>query len=202
MGHKERLLAGAKQCLYERGYGRTTARDIVEASGTNLASIGYHFGTKEALLNAAMMEALGEWGDELERILAAEADADADPMERFEEVWTRVIGSFEAHRPALVASFEAFVQAEHSPGLRGQIAAGHEEARLWLAALFEGIGDTADGEPARGVGSFYLALLNGLMIQWMLDPERAPSGRDMAEALRTILESVRPAEQQAPPPSG
>src|SRR3712207_8498210 len=80
MGHREKLLAGAKRCLYERGYGRTTARDIVEASGTNLASIGYHFGSKEALLNAAMIEAVGEWGEELERGLLADADEEADPM--------------------------------------------------------------------------------------------------------------------------
>ena len=31
------------------------------------------------------------------------------------------------------------------------------------------------------------------------DPERAPSGRDMAEALRSILESIWPAEQHTPP---
>ena len=201
MGHRERLLAGAKRCLYERGYGRTTARDIVEASGTNLASIGYHFGSKEALLNAAMMEAVGEWGQELERILVVNGDEDADPMERFEAIWTRVIESFEAHRPALIASFEAFVQAEHSPELRERIAAGHEAARLWLAALFRRIGSTAGEGSERAVGSFHLALLNGLMVQWLLDPERAPSGQDMAEALLTILESVRPAERQAPPPS-
>ncbi len=201
MGHREKLLAGAKRCLYERGYGRTTARDIVEASGTNLASIGYHFGSKEALLNAAMMEAVGEWGEELERILLADADEGADPMERFEATWTRVIESFEAHRPALIASFEAFVQAEHSPEIREQLAAGHEEARLWLAELFGRIGSTADEGSVRTVGSFHLALLNGLMVQWLLDPDRAPSGQDMAEALWTILESVRPAERQAPPPS-
>ena len=41
MGHREDLLEGAKRCLYEKGYARTTARDIVAASGTNLASIGY-----------------------------------------------------------------------------------------------------------------------------------------------------------------
>lgn len=181
--------------MYERGYGRTTARDIVEASGTNLASIGYHFGSKEALLNAAMMEAVGEWGEELERILAAEDDEDADPMVRFEATWTRAIGSFEAHRPALIASFEAFVQAERSPKLREQIAGGHEEARLWLAALFGKIGGTAGERSERAVGSFYLALLNGLMVQWLLDPERAPTGHDVAEALRTILASVRSAEE-------
>lgn len=195
MGHREKLLAGAKRCLYERGYGRTTARDIVEASGTNLASIGYHFGTKEALLNAAMMEAVGEWGEELERILAAEDDEDVDPMVRFEATWTRVIESFKAHRPALIASFEAFVQAEHSPELQEQIAAGHEEARLWLAALFRRIGYTAgEGCSERAVGSFYLALLNGLMAQWLLDPERAPTGHDVAEALREIMVGFRSTE--------
>jgi AcrR family transcriptional regulator len=192
MGHREKLIAGAKRCLYERGYGRTTARDIVEASGTNLGSIGYHFGSKEALLNAAMMEAVGEWGEELERIMLTDTNEDADPMERFESTWGRVIESFEAHRPALVASFEAFVQAEHSPELREEIAARHEETRFWLAELFRRIGSTAGEESARAVGSFHLALLNGLMVQWLLDPERAPSGHDMSEALRTILESVRP----------
>jgi len=201
MGHREKLLAGAKRCLYERGYSRTTARDIVEASGTNLGSIGYHFGSKEALLNAAMMEAVGEWGEELEPILLTDADTDADPIERFESVWTRVVESFEAHRPALVASFEAFTQAEHSPELREELAARHEEARLWLAELFPKIGSTVDEGSARAVGSFYLALLNGLMVQWLLDPVRAPSGRDVSEALRTIVASVRSAEQQVPPQS-
>src|SRR5215203_5758838 len=176
MGHREKLLAGAKRCLYEKGYGRTTARNIVEASGTNLASIGYHFGTKEALLDAAMMEALGDWGAELERIVRDEADEGGDPLERFERVWTRVIGSFEAHRPALVASFEAFVRAEHSPELRARIAAGQEGARLWLAALFGEVEGTAGAESARAVGSFHLALLNGVMVQWLVDPERTPSG--------------------------
>lgn len=200
MGHREKLLAGARRCLYERGYGRTTARDIVVASGTNLASIGYHFGTKEALLNAAMMEALGEWGGELERILRADADEDANPMERFGATWARVIESFEAHRSALVASFEALGQAEHSPELREQLAEGHEEVRFWLAALFGKTGNEADGESARTVGSFHLALLNGLMVQWMLDPDRAPSGQDMVEALRTIMQTAQPTEPQASPP--
>jgi AcrR family transcriptional regulator len=191
MGHREKLLAGAKRCLYERGYGRTTARDIVEVSGTNLASIGYHFGTKEALLDAAMMKAVGEWGEELERILAAEGDEYADPMERFEAVWTRVIGSFEAHRPALIASFEAFVRAEHAPELRERIAVGQEASRLWLAELLGTLGSVNSSKSGKAVGSFYLALLNGLMVQWLLDPERAPTGPDVAEALREITTDFR-----------
>ena len=36
MGHREDLLEGAKRCLLEKGFVRTTARDIVKESGTNL----------------------------------------------------------------------------------------------------------------------------------------------------------------------
>jgi hypothetical protein len=39
--------------------------------------------------------------------------------------------------------------------------------------------------PLWAVGSLYLALLPGVMAQWLIDPEHAPSGRDLAEALRT-----------------
>ncbi|MGW4249734.1 helix-turn-helix domain-containing protein [Nocardia sp. NPDC004722] len=42
MGTREDLLAAAKQCLATRGYARTTVRDIVAASGANLAAINYH----------------------------------------------------------------------------------------------------------------------------------------------------------------
>jgi AcrR family transcriptional regulator len=199
MGHRERLLAGAKRCLYERGYARTTARDIVAASGTNLASIGYHFGSKEALLNAAMIEAIDEWGDELERALITDTDVGSmDPIERFESIWTRVIESFETHRSLWVASFEGFMAAQRSPELREQLAAGHEQARFGLVALFQNLEESVvDERLARTVGSFYLALMSGLIVQWLVDPERAPSGSDMAEALRTILASIRGAEEEA-----
>jgi hypothetical protein len=67
-------------------------------------------------------------------------------------------------------------------------------------ALFRGIEEGAVGErQARTVGSFYLALVSGLMVQWLVDPERAPSGADVAEALRTIAEGARASEQAAPP---
>ena len=52
-----------------------------------------------------------------------------------------------------------------------------------------------DERSARTAGSFYLALLSGVMVQWLVDPERAPSGRAMSEALRTIVASVQGTEE-------
>jgi hypothetical protein len=62
--------------------------------------------------------------------------------------------------------------------------------------LFQGIDESmVDERAVRTLGSFYLALMSGLMTQWLLDPQRAPSGRDLAEAVRTIVASVLGAEE-------
>ena len=194
MGHREKLLEGAKRCLYEKGYARTTARDIVAASGTNLASIGYHYGSTEALLNAAMIQAIEEWGEEIERALAADSDRQAAPIKRFEATWTRVIESFAAHRQLWLATLEATAQVDHAPEVRAFLAEALQQGREGLAALFQSIDPAVDAKKAWTVGSFYQALMSGVMVQWLIDPEHAPSGRDLAEALRMILGSVQIAE--------
>lgn len=189
MGNREALLAGAKRCLYEKGYARTTARDIAAASGVSLAAIGYHFGSTEALLNAAMIQAIDEWGQEIGRTLASDVQAapDAPPLERFAAIWTRIIASFEAQRPLWVATFEVLAQAERAPAVRLFLADALQQGREGLAMLFQGIDPATDPQKAHSVGSFYQALMSGIVVQWVTDPERAPSGRDLAEALRIVM---------------
>jgi len=190
MGNREDLLAAAKRCLYERGFARTTARDIATAAGTSLAAIGYHFGSKDALLNEARIQAIAEWYDELGRALAASSEPDATPMERFEAIWTRMIELFAAHRALWSVGFEMLAQIDQTPEVRRAVADAQQQARLGLASLFHNIDATLDEKSAWVVGSFYLALLPGVMAQWLIDPEHAPSGRDLADALRTIVASV------------
>lgn len=184
------MLVGAKKCLYEKGYARTTTRDIVAASGANLASIGYHFGSKEALLSEAVMEAFEEWGEELRDLLADTADAEPD----LDAVWERVSGFFVTHRPLLLASIEAFAQANRVPGLREQLAEAYERARVALVEplrhALAGEGGEVDEKTERAVGSFHLAVISGLGLQWLLDPDNAPSGAELAQALRVFVRAV------------
>ncbi|GAA4577588.1 TetR/AcrR family transcriptional regulator [Planotetraspora kaengkrachanensis] len=187
MGNREDLLAGARRCLMEKGYAGTTARDIAAASGTSLASIGYHFGSTKALLNAALYEALEEWGSELERALAGgPSSSGLTPAQRFEEAWARIIESFARNRPLWAIQFELIAQMDRMPELRESFAAANRQARLGLAALFDGLDPVADEKKAMVVGAFHQALLGGMAAQWLVDPEGAPSAEDLAEALRTI----------------
>ncbi|MCW2889619.1 MAG: TetR family transcriptional regulator, partial [Streptosporangiaceae bacterium] len=130
MGHREDLLAGAVRCLREKGYSRTTARDIVAASGTNLGSIGYHYGSTEALLNAAVMQAIDEFGIEMARAMATEVDPGATALERFEQYWTRVIDSFAANRQVWLATFDVFGLIERVPQVHAALAQGLQDGRM------------------------------------------------------------------------
>ncbi|MEV5877464.1 TetR/AcrR family transcriptional regulator [Streptomyces sp. NPDC052101] len=163
MGNREDLLAGAKKCLIERGWGRTTVRDIASAAGVSHAAIGYHFGSRDALLTQALVEAVDELGEEL---------ASHSPGDRPESRWEALIDSFTTHRALWVAQLEAAVQAQHSPEVRERLADGQRQGR-------EGLG-----------GSVPLALLSGLMLQWLVDPEHAPSAADVIAELRSLANGL------------
>jgi AcrR family transcriptional regulator len=186
MGNREDLLAGAKRCLIDKGYSRTTARDIATASGVSLAGIGYHFGSKEALMNEALFEVMQEWGDDLAATLAADVEPGATPLERFEAAWDRVVESFTRLRPLWVTQFELLGQIDHVPEVRDQLVKGISEARLGLAELFEGVPQGTDPERERLTGTVYQAMLTGFLSQWLLDPDSALSGREVVAALRMI----------------
>ncbi|MFI1992795.1 TetR/AcrR family transcriptional regulator [Actinoplanes sp. NPDC020271] len=190
MGHREELLKGAKKALLEKGYARTTARDIVALSGTNLASIGYHYGSTDALMTAAMLSAMEEWGDALGRALSEPGDGDADPMLDF---WRRVIRSIQTDRPLWLASVEVALQAEYNPALREQLAAGVRAGRSGMAAMLSGVPeDQVDDATARSLGSVQMALMSGVLTQWLTDPAHAPSAEDIVAGIRALSGLTRP----------
>jgi len=183
MGHREDLLDGAVRCLREKGYAHTTARDIVAVSRTNLGSIGYHYGSLSALLTAAVMKAIGDFGDQLAS--AASVDPAAPPLERFEQFWTRVIDSFGENRQIWLATFDVFGVGEREPAVRAALAQGLQDGRMLWATLFAGPG--LDEETAYAIGSIHQALLSGVLVQWLIDPDRAPSARDLTRGVAAIL---------------
>ncbi|MGV9776260.1 TetR/AcrR family transcriptional regulator [Streptosporangium sp. NPDC003464] len=204
MGNREDLLAGARRCLEEKGWARTTVRDISAASGgVSMAAIGYHFGSREALLNAALIQAIDEWGAETGRTLAAYGDPASTPAEQYEAMWTRIIESFSEHRKLWLATVEALLQAEHSPDLRQYLAGAQKEGRRGLAATLLGTPEEELPDPTtRTVGSVQLALFSGVMLQWLTDPGQSPSGPEVLQGLRAIVAGLGPATGTGDPAAG
>jgi AcrR family transcriptional regulator len=177
VGNREALIQGAKQCLFEKGFTRTTARDIASAAGVSLAAIGYHFGSTEALLSQALFEAVAEWGARLDEAMTGGGDPAA--------IWDGVIASVRSDRAMWTVQYELVGQIDRADQLRAFLTDSQRYARGELAGLFGSRTEGAAGdEERRLLGGLYQAILGGLVMQWLIDPQNAPTGADIVAALK------------------
>lgn len=191
MGNREDLLAGAKRCLMEKGYARTTARDIAAASGVSLAAIGYHFGSKDALMNQAVFDTVGEWGEELQLALTADGGADAAPLQRFELIMQQTLAAFGGPNADLWrAQLELVPLAQHNEQLHGFLAGVQDFAASGLAELFLGISPDQDPAAARAAGAVLHSFFVGLMAKYFINPSAAPTARELAEGMRIVAQRM------------
>lgn len=132
-----------------------------------------------------------EWGNAVGPANREAPDLTADPLERFEKTWEQIIAAFDAGRAVWKLQLEVVSRLDDDETLRDAIKGPQEEGRSGMAEAFLGMDPEADPEKARVAGLLYQALVAGVMIQWMVDPETAPSAKDLTQALRAILEDKR-----------
>ncbi|MEU1184975.1 TetR/AcrR family transcriptional regulator [Streptomyces sp. NPDC005820] len=187
MGHREDLLEGAKRCLLEKGFARTTARDIVKESGTNLASIGYHYGSKDALLAQAYIALVDEMSFDGGGGIAGAPGS----LERFREVWSHIVDSMRESGAMWRLGVEIMAMGDQLPEVRDQLSRAQREGGRGLVSLMTGVPEEeVSDETADTLGRFYMTLMSGLISQWTFDPKTAPDGDVLTEGLRQIVEGA------------
>ncbi len=73
--------------------------------------------------------------------------------------------------------------------VRRAVADGLEDGRILWARMLYGV-DAADEPRARAIGSLHQALVSGVLVQWLIDPERAPSPAELAQGMQAIAEQI------------
>lgn len=188
--HRQKLLEGALECLRTKGYAGTTSRDIAAAAGANLGSIGYHFGSKDALLNEAVILGFRNWTEHLAR--RARAVEASDPLERLRLSWEAMSAELQDQEGLLQAFLEALAPASRSPELRAQLAGFYREAREEVATIVgESLGEDREAKVAAMIiASLLIAVFDGLQLQWFLEPEQTPAADEIGKALGRALSAA------------
>ena len=179
--NRQSLIEGTLRCLERLPPERITARAIAAESGANLASIGYHFGSKDGLVSEAAIEGLDRWLEEIEARLA-ELPAQS-PAARFRAAMAVVEQTRQRHTGLARNYISAIAKAQHHPGMRRRLAGGFRDARPNVAAVL-GLGEDQAGEDA---GALVLSLFHGLLLQVLLDPDLAIDGDRMERAQARLL---------------
>lgn len=190
---KTALLEAAKQLVGESGYAGTSVRELTSRSGTNLAAVNYHFGSRENLLNQAILEYFLEWAGSAGE--QGPADPDAEPLQQLAARARPAVDGIAEAQPAFVVALEALLQSRRSPELHRQLTEHYAEHRRRIG---ESIADTRRGRelPPRVrevAASYMLAVIDGLQLQALLDPDAIPSGEELAAFYEGLAASARAA---------
>ena len=188
MSHHDALLKAARQLILDKGFAATTARDLVAASDTNLGSIGYHFGSRERLLNQAIEELFDEWVELLGG--AAFSQDDAPPLERLSASWTTMLATLGDHQALIRAFIEALAHAERSPEFRTHLRDHYRRSQRNVAQMVEaalGPEAVANGADPMVIALYLMAVFDGLALQFRMAPEDTPSGEQLVGALTAGL---------------
>jgi AcrR family transcriptional regulator len=182
--NRSNLIEGTLRCVQRLPPDRVTARAIAEESGANLASIAYHFGSKDALVTEAVVAGLDRW---LEDVAATLDGLDAAEPSTLLRRADEAIDATRTQHAGLARNFLlALARAQHDSRVRDLLTEGFRKTRPRIAALL-GLGDDQPGEDAAGlVHSIFV----GLLFQALLDPDLAIEGERMERAqarLRTAL---------------
>jgi AcrR family transcriptional regulator len=188
--HRDALLSAARTLMRQAGRGEITARDLVAASNTNLGSISYHFGSKDALLDEAAKLVFEEWAQTVTRAISA--DPDAPPEGRFARALQMILDDFDQMRPYFLGFIQIVAGIERSPQTRQQLAMHYRKQRDTVSAMITAsLAESLHAADAQHIASLLMSVSDGLMLQSLIDPESMPSSRRLIEALDKAFRASR-----------
>ncbi len=128
---RERLIAATLRSLRANGVNGLTSREIAGAAEVNLQAITYHFGSKDALVAAALTELVHSRLDPVREAL----ESDRDPAERLFDALSTIKTAFDVGQADLEAYADAMAACSTNRDLAVSIGEIHENLTRYLAQL-------------------------------------------------------------------
>jgi AcrR family transcriptional regulator len=167
------------------GYHAAPMDDLARASGLSKGSLYWHFDSKEevflALFDSFAAEVYGEWD-----VAAASGAGALEILQRECEISVEFLLR---DRMGLLAWAEFL---NHPIG-RERMAAIYATARSKMGTMIErgrSEGTMREGPPAQQVASTLVAAIEGLMLQWLVDPE-FPLERQVKTSWEILMGGLR-----------
>jgi hypothetical protein len=141
--------------------------------------------------------ALSRWRATLGTIEIPDAD---NPLGMFGQRVEATLASLPSTRPLITSLFEVWARCVHSDAYRDRLVHERRTALKVGAQLIEddaeSRGISVDGRVAATVA---LAIFDGLILQWLLDPAEMPTPDEVVRALATLAQWA-PRDPRLPEP--
>jgi AcrR family transcriptional regulator len=181
---REQLLDGIADYCLEHGVAELTLRSVGRAVGSNNRMLLYYFGSKEAMISAALKHAGSRFP--IHRAFEALGRSERPIAGRLDDTWRAI--SAEANLPFIRLFFEVFGRAAHEPARFEAYldSVGHDWSAE-VAAAFRAAGTPTAA--AQRIGTEIVALWRGLQIDLLSGGDRARINRTHRDAVNRLVHS-------------
>ena len=172
---KEALLRAAVGVVAAKGLRGLTYRSVAEAAGVNNTLVAHHFGSRDALIAAAL-----DWAAE-QSISASRLREAAALGHSFTESLLELLLA----EPELqVFQYEMILEARRRPELADAVSALYEN---YVSALAEGLAAAGLTDNVQVVARTLFASLDGLVLQYLAGVDRALIAASLEEVHGVLL---------------
>ncbi|MBT2597484.1 TetR/AcrR family transcriptional regulator [Arthrobacter sp. ISL-72] len=172
---KEALLRAAVEVVAAKGLRGLTYRSVAEAAGVNNTLVAHHFGSRDALIAAAL-----DWAAE-QSISASKLREAAALGHSFTE---SLLDLLLAEPELQVFQYEMILEARRRPELAGAVSALYEN---YVSALAEGLAASGLNRNVEVVARTLFASLDGLVLQYLAGVDRALIAASLEEVHAVLL---------------
>jgi AcrR family transcriptional regulator len=189
------LVEAARRVLARDGVKGATLRGVASEAGVPLGTLSYVFGSKEQLLKAVIQDVT----EEIAEVLAESAQTDRGLEQAIragiETFWTRLVAD---ERWLQVMQYELVMYSLRTPGLdhlaRWQTERYCRIVAAWCQQAANDAGELC-AVPFDALARVMVASVDGIILQFVADPDDARSRRDLAMLTEMLVDlaGIRPA---------
>ncbi len=195
---RERILDAAEAVFHRDGVSQTTLADVAAEAGVTRGAIYHHF-TDKAELFDAMMQRLFDPVEQQIATLEAEIASRGSTLENLRIQILGYVQRLEADERFRRVLETAWHKCEYV-GAMARIRDQHQECGSRYLHLIEAAlrvardqgAIRADSDPRQAAVGL-MAIVDGLIVNWTLDPQRFPLGRDAEGVVDIYLRGLQQA---------
>jgi AcrR family transcriptional regulator len=186
LDRREAVLRAAMSVFGQRGYNKGGLIEVAEQAGMTHAGVLHHFGSKEALLVAMLQYRDGE------EAAGVPGRAQTEGPAFLGHILDTVTEN--TTRPGVVQTYTVLSAESVTEGhpaqdyFRDRITVLRDKIAHVLAEV---TGRDAHEDDVRDDASALIALMDGLQVQWLLDPDAVDMPRIVAKAMDELVDRLR-----------
>jgi len=185
---KRRAILQAAMAVFARkGFSATKVADIAREAGIGKGTVYEYFSSKDEIFFALYRQ----MRDEFHRRVFASKKA-LSPRRKIEDFITSALGAFEQWRELSRVLLEFWAEHRGGGAIEFRFDEIYKDARARLAGIVrEGIRKGVFRKVnAINVASLLIAVVDGLLLQWVFNPEGFPLSRTGRDAVRVFLRGI------------